>query len=266
MLGYTLKEYKENYFINLNAYLEEYEDNSKSEFLEKELSKIQLYSTALHRISRAIIGYDRPKNATIRSGKELLLKQQNFKVYVDIVSNIDLVEGDNFGQQLELSLINIDCVKLANYIKSTRLILQFINDESKHDNSSALLNTNSSNFIQKGNSDVDSFATTLADEDKFTGKIWFKVGLFFANGKAQELYKRYKSEKGHFSKITLELGFKSTDRPYFSETINNTTTDPKNIFKDVKKMTIIHKYCLENSIPLSIDFISVFNDLQMKQN
>lgn len=266
MLGYTLTQYKINFHTNLHSYLIEYEDNRKSEFLEKELSKILLYSTALHRISRAIMAYNRPKNATIRSGKELLLKQQHFKIYDDIVSNIDLVEGDNFGQQLEPGLISIDCVKLENYIKSVNLILKFINDESKHDNRSALIDTNSSNFIQKGNSDLESFAATLADEDKFTGKTWFKVGLFFANGKAQELYKRYKSEKGHFTKITLELGFKKTDRPYFSETINNTTTDRKNIFNDVKKMTIIHKYCLEKSIPLSIDFISVLNDLQMKQN
>jgi hypothetical protein len=259
MLGYTLKEYKESYRINLNTYLTEYEDNSKSEFLKKELAKIQLYSTALHKISRAIIGYDRPKNATIRSGEELLLKQQHFKVYDNIVSNIDLSKGDFFGQQLKTCLISIDCVKLENYIKSASLISKFISDEFKYDNSSALTNTDSSNSFNKNKFDQ------VISEDKFTDKIWFKAGVLFASGKVLELYEKYKSEKGHFLKITLELGFKNTDRPYFSETLNNSTNDPKNIFKDFNKMTIIHKYCVENDISLSIKFVEAFTELQTKE-
>lgn len=248
MLGYTLKEYKENYFINLNAYLDEYEDNSKSEFLEKELSKIQLYSTALDRISRAIIAYNRPKNATIRSGKELLLKQQHFKVYDDIVSNIDLVEGDNFGQQLEPGLISIDCVKLENYIKSASLILKFISDEFKHDNSSALTNTNSSNSFDKSKFDQ------RIPEDKFTSTIWFKVGLLFAKGELNQYSNSNKSgfKKGYSAlKVAKELGNKSYEK-YILATINNYPSDnvngDKNIYNSKDKMDKIIVHCNENQV------------------
>jgi hypothetical protein len=108
---------------------------------------------------------------------------------------------------------------------------------------------------------IDSNKNETAKDEN---KGWFKVGLFFANGEAQKLYKKYKSEKGHFKKITLELGFKESDRPYFSETINNSTKNPKNIFKSSKKMKIIIDHCEKNNIPINDDFMSVFNTLQTK--
>jgi hypothetical protein len=109
--------------------------------------------------------------------------------------------------------------------------------------------------------------TTPKDEpsdEAYKEYAWFKVGLFFANGKAQELYSKYKSEKGHFKTITLELGFKKTDRPHFSETINNMTNHPKNIYRDFTKMKKIHDHCIYNKILVNEDFMIIYNALQAK--
>ncbi len=95
-------------------------------------------------------------------------------------------------------------------------------------------------------------------------KVWFKVGLLFADGQVQELYGKYKFDKGHFTKIALELGFKSTDRPYFSETINNMTNNAKNIYRNFTKMKKIHDYCIMNKILICEDFDNIFNDLKAK--
>ncbi len=89
--------------------------------------------------------------------------------------------------------------------------------------------------------------------------IWFKVGLTFATGKAQELLKKHKIGqgeyvKGYFSKITKELGFKPTDRVYFSQTFNNTTSDNKNIYSQLEKLHQIFQYCQNHNIKVVEDF------------
>ncbi|MEP2237467.1 MAG: hypothetical protein ABJI22_03835 [Maribacter sp.] len=110
-------------------------------------------------------------------------------------------------------------------------------------------------------------STTVAivgDKPNFENLTWFKVGILFANGKAEELYNKYKNEKGHFTKITLELGFKKTDRPYFSETINNSTNSTKNIYNSFSKIKKIHDHCVINKILIKEDFMRIFNALQAK--
>lgn len=101
-------------------------------------------------------------------------------------------------------------------------------------------------------------------DDANKNTTWFKVGLCFAKGEAQILYDKYKLERGHFKKITLELGFKKTDRPHFSETINNSTNHPKNLYRDFYKMKTIHDYCKKNEILICEDFNNNFNALQAK--
>ncbi len=91
-------------------------------------------------------------------------------------------------------------------------------------------------------------------DEKITRTTWFKIGLTFATGQAQELYERYKMEKGHFSKIATKLGFKITDRPYFSQTINNSTVDNKNIYSSPQKLKKIYTYCQVKNIQVCSDF------------
>lgn len=89
---------------------------------------------------------------------------------------------------------------------------------------------------------------------------WFQIGLTFATGKAQELLEHYKIGKGqfvkgHFTKITSDLGFKKSDRNYFSQTFNDTTKDNKNIYSQPDKLRVIYEYCQNNNIEVVEDFI-----------
>ena len=93
-------------------------------------------------------------------------------------------------------------------------------------------------------------------DEKITRTTWFKIGITFATGQAQELYEEYKQEKGHFTKMAIKLGFKETDRPYFSETINNSTTGNKNLYSNPDKLKIIYAYCQVKNIEVCPDFIA----------
>lgn len=84
--------------------------------------------------------------------------------------------------------------------------------------------------------------------------ICFKIGILFAIGEPQKLYKELKS----FKKVALELNFKETDRPYFSETYNNTSSGPKNIYSREKDMQLIYNHCVENNIEMVNDFIDAY--------
>lgn len=90
-------------------------------------------------------------------------------------------------------------------------------------------------------------------------ETWFQIGLTFATGRAQDLYEKYKLEKGHFTKITLRLGFKESYRPYFSETINNSKKsykNYKNIYSDREKLEKIYTYCQAKNIEVCPDFLT----------
>lgn len=108
--------------------------------------------------------------------------------------------------------------------------------------------------------------TSISKKKKTEDFIWFKVGLLFAQGIPQKLYSKYKNDNFHFKKITLELGFKESDRPYFSETINNcktsTSNDDKNIYKKYDKMKSIYDYCILNNIDICSQFIAQYNQIK----
>ena len=99
----------------------------------------------------------------------------------------------------------------------------------------------------------------VKDYKKF---IWFKIGLTLATGGAFELYSKYKNDKGHFKKICLELGFKESDRPYFSETINGTTNNDKNIFAEKDKLQKLHKHLTENNMNFGTEFLRKYNQIE----
>jgi hypothetical protein len=91
--------------------------------------------------------------------------------------------------------------------------------------------------------------------------LWFKTGIKLATGEAYKLYSKYKLYKGHFTKICLELGFKETDRPYFSDTINNNTSD-KNTFLSNDKLQKLHKHLTENNLPFGAEFLEKYNQIE----
>ena len=125
----------------------------------------------------------------------------------------------------------------------------------------------SNNVVNRKNESTNNYSNI--DKDFVNRKkkhhlTWFRVGLFFANGSAQKLYLKYKADKGHFKKITLELGFKETDRPYFSETFNNSTNHPKNLYRNLEQLDTIYDYCIENNIQIDSNFLGNLKLLQDK--
>jgi hypothetical protein len=89
----------------------------------------------------------------------------------------------------------------------------------------------------------------------------FKIALKFATGEAQELYQAKKHLNGHFKIICLELGFKATDRPYFSETINESNSD-KNVLKKFALIQYLVKYCETREIKLCDYFLLKMKELE----
>lgn len=89
----------------------------------------------------------------------------------------------------------------------------------------------------------------LSNQSNDSSKLWFKVGVLFANGKIEKLYNLTNS----FSQVAIELGNKNY-RPYISESWGNTNIGNKNIFSNKKRVEIIKEYCLDNNIELSESF------------
>lgn len=91
----------------------------------------------------------------------------------------------------------------------------------------------------------------LKESEEYKNLTWFKIGLKFATGEAQQQYSTHQN----YTRLSLDLGFKKTDRPYFSESFSKVSTDPKNLFSDPVKLSLICKHCNENNIELSPEFL-----------
>ena len=110
-------------------------------------------------------------------------------------------------------------------------------------------------------SKVITEALTIKKANEYKDTIWFKTGLKLATGEAYDLYYKYKLDKGHFTKLCLELGFKVSDRTYFSSTINDNETD-KNTFTDKSKLQKLYKHLTENDLPLGTEFLEKYNQIE----
>ncbi|OFY89647.1 MAG: hypothetical protein A3K10_09805 [Bacteroidetes bacterium RIFCSPLOWO2_12_FULL_31_6] len=92
-----------------------------------------------------------------------------------------------------------------------------------------------------------------SDEVK-QSRIWFKVGLHFANGEMDTLIlKHRKGTMTNCTAIASELGNKNF-RPYISESINGTNENDKNIFANNEKTNFIIRYCESSSITVVDSF------------
>lgn len=164
-------------------------------------------------------------------------KKRTTLFYIDYAEKLPSNEKEKFLLMMKNSASKSD------YLNSTDTYLNEIKIIKEH------LSTNNS----KKNSTKD-----------YRNAIWFKVGICFANGKAQELYNKYKLDKGHFKTITLELGFKASDRPYFSETFSNQKITDKNIYSDFKKLDLIYQHSLKNNLKIVKNFFDIYT--QKKPN
>lgn len=137
MISATLREYIENYETILDVFLNDYEDNRESFFIQKELEKYIEYYEALTIISKKISHStsDKLKSFSVNSEIASKLKEICPTVYNDIVAikiikiDFDEVDGDFLLPYPLPSLINIDFKKLENYIKSSVLILEYITNK-----------------------------------------------------------------------------------------------------------------------------------------
>lgn len=252
--GCTYTEYREQYKKRLSFYKDKYEDRSESIFLEREMVNFKDFHNVLVSIHNSFIknkDYNKLINDPLFNTYLNYLKS-NYnnvfrKLFVIGPPLLDASQEVSYDSEIEDEKIRgyllpppeITIKKLDNLITSTKRIIEFIHHRR-----------------------ANPQETKIKDPSKT--RTWFKVGLLFAKGEVQELYEKYKSHKGHFKKITLELGFKATDRPYFSETINNSTNNTKNIYNNFAKMKKIRDYCKKNEILICKDFDNNFNALQAK--
>lgn len=166
MISATLKEYKENYKNILDIFLNDYEDNRESFFVQKELKKYLDYHEALILISKKINHSTSEELKSVTIGKETASKLQEICpiVYEDIVEikiikiDFDEVDGDFLLPHVVPSLINVDYKKLENYIKSSILILEYISNK---------INTPSLASYNHGGSETPNVFFTPSKIDKF---------------------------------------------------------------------------------------------------
>lgn len=105
--------------------------------------------------------------------------------------------------------------------------------------------------------------TVSKREKDYKNFIWFNTGVTLATGEAFILYKKYKNDKGHFKKICEELGFKKSDRPYFSATLQDNKTD-KNTFADKNKLQKLHNHLKENNLKFGEEFLKKYNQIEFE--
>jgi hypothetical protein len=103
------------------------------------------------------------------------------------------------------------------------------------------------------NSDRTKFR--LKEKD-IKNKIWFKVGILFANGEIDRIISVQKDNSGiNFTKIAKDLG-NTSYRPYLSESWSKANKGNKNIFSNHGKLKLIYDYCNINNITMIDSFIS----------
>lgn len=110
----------------------------------------------------------------------------------------------------------------------------------------------------------DNLELFVTENIDFKEKTSFKIALKFATGEAQELYEKHKVDKGHFKIICLKLGFKETDRPYFSETLPNTSNGNKNLFKNLGLIKQVVKHCNSEQIAMCKDFLDKVSNFELE--
>lgn len=85
-------------------------------------------------------------------------------------------------------------------------------------------------------------------------KLYFQVGILFANGEMDRLIEKHKKDgMANYTAIARELGNKSF-RPYISESMSGANKSDKNIFANMSKLNLIKEYCESNGIAVVDSF------------
>lgn len=134
MISCTLNQYKESFKTNLLAFLNEYEDNTKSFFLQNEKTKYQAYQKALTKIADQMKFFTREElnQNLVHRNIASDLKKLDTNIYNSIITELNPIQDETI---LSLSAakkdrIKIDETALENHIKSSIVILKFISEEN----------------------------------------------------------------------------------------------------------------------------------------
>lgn len=134
MISCTLNQYKESFKTNLLAFLNEYEDNTKSFFLQNEKTKYQAYQKALTKIADQMKFFTREElnQNLVHRNIASDLKKLDTNIYNSIITELNSIQDETI---LSLSAakkdrIKIDETALENHIKSSIVILKFISEEN----------------------------------------------------------------------------------------------------------------------------------------
>ena len=133
MISPTLNQYKKSFESHLLAFLNEYEDNTKFFFLQKEKSKYQAYQKALTKIADQMKFFTREELNQNKLHRSIAsdLKSIDLNIYNSIITELNPIQEETI---LSLSAakkdrIKIDETSLEKHIRSSIVILKFITEE-----------------------------------------------------------------------------------------------------------------------------------------
>lgn len=177
-----------------------------------------------------------------------------------------LIFNNEFDKALKFKeLIKVQIESIIDYIKHAFFIHIETTPIYKKLNDLKLEFENQSKFdiekIKLINLNSDNTSTNKPKIKDKTKELWFKIGLSFAEGKPQSI--KYNDKKISFEKIGTDLGFKVSDKTYFSNTLQN-TKNIKNIYNSFDKMKLLYDYCIEKNIDMCEDFVGKYKELELK--
>jgi hypothetical protein len=201
---------------------------------------------------------------TINDYKDTLKKaiQRNGLIFRQSLNGLNRVEVMD-AIKVQYSYYKETCNNMSHWLNATKdLIIQGFDIEKKlskeiqYDFNTWFDNEMSINDLSKPQQSNDKYDKTTIEN--FTKKIWFKVGLLFANGEMDKLLKKHDNV---YTQIAKELNNISY-RPYISDSMGTNTASDKNIFKSEKRIITIHDYCIQNKIIMSKIFLDKYNAIK----
>lgn len=99
------------------------------------------------------------------------------------------------------------------------------------------------------------FNSSAGIQNKITNSIVFKIGMLFATGQAQKEMDLLGAQEA-----AIKLGFKKTDRNYFTYTRDN-RVNTRNIYSNIRLMTAIKDECSRMEIETCKDFNEAYKKL-----
>lgn len=219
----------------VNALLNKFIDEFKKRFDTSEMKR-QLLSDEIEQCKEIMFG-------KIPDSNLVFLNHWNFNLEFQYISDIQLYIKRTIKDGIDEVLWFIHspyCVYQDKNSIDSRIYARFVWEYHKWLKSFALkLNKE----LKKNNT-----------KDPKESRLWFKVGILFANGDMDKLLIKHKvGTMANYSAIASELGDKSL-RPYISQSLSFSNSTDKNIFSKKAKIDYIISYCKSKSITVVDSF------------